>query len=331
MELPNALRIGIERALRDLPARAVEQAAGALSAEYRAGRGQGGAPLIRDAATAAAYAAARMPATYAAIRAALAALAGALPDLAPRSLLDVGAGTGAALWAATETWEALQTAVLIERAAPMIGLGRRLADGSAHPAISGAVWRPADLGGAWAAETHDLTTAAYLLGELDGPARDSLVDRLWAATGQAMVLVEPGTPQGFAVIRAQRDRLRAAGAWVAAPCPHQGACPMTAGDWCHFAQRIARTRAHRQAKGATLSYEDEKYAYVAFARTPPSARGGRVIRHPQTHPGRVEIQLCTPDGLRQETITRSAGPRWRRARDLRWGDILPDRDVVEEG
>lgn len=328
MELPNALRLGIERALRDLPAQALEQAAGALSAQYRVGHSRGDAPPLRDAIAAAAYAATRMPATYAAIRAALAALALAQPAFLPQSLLDVGAGTGAALWAAAETWETLGRSTLVERAAPMISLGRRLAEAAAHPAVSGAAWRSGDLGAVWSAEAHDLTTAAYLLGELGEPARDELVDRLWAATGHAMVLVEPGTPLGFAIIRAQRDRLRAAGAWIAAPCPHQGVCPMPAGDWCHFAQRIARTRAHRQAKGATLSYEDEKFAYVALTRTPIPARWGRVLRHPLTNPGRIEIQLCTPAGLSRETITRSAGPRWRLARDLHWGDTLPDSDVV---
>lgn len=324
MELPNALRLGIERALRDLPNRVVEQAAGALSAQYRAGHAQGGAPPIRDAATAAAYAATRMPATYAAIRAALMALAAALPGWAPHTLLDVGAGTGAALWAAAETWDTLQSATLFERAAPMIALGRRLAEAAPHPAVVGAAWRPGDLGGAWGPAAHDLITAAYLLGELEVAARDRLVDQLWAATGQALLLVEPGTPQGFAIIRAQRDRLRAAGAFIAAPCPHQGACPMPEGDWCHFAQRIARTRAHRQAKSATISYEDEKFAYVALTRTPMPPGDLRVLRHPLTHPGHIELRLCAPAGLRQETIARSAGPRWRRARDLRWGDTLPD-------
>jgi ribosomal protein RSM22 (predicted rRNA methylase) len=45
-----------------------------------------------------------MPATYAATAAVFAALAEVIPDFSPGSLLDVGAGTGAASWAARAQW-----------------------------------------------------------------------------------------------------------------------------------------------------------------------------------------------------------------------------------
>ena len=48
---------------------------------------------------------------------------------------------------------------------------------------------------------------------------------LWQRRGQALVLIEPGTPQGFARIRAARAALIEAGAHIAAPCTHDNACP----------------------------------------------------------------------------------------------------------
>ena len=39
-------------------------------------------------------------------------------------------------------------------------------------------------------------------------------------------------------------------------------------DWCHFTQRLPRSRAHKQIKGAELPFEDEKFSYVALTRAP---------------------------------------------------------------
>ena len=71
--------------------------AGGLSQRYREQSGTGRS-LLHGEAEAVAYACARMPATYAAVRT---ALGWALPGSgAYATMLDVGAGTGAAGWAA---------------------------------------------------------------------------------------------------------------------------------------------------------------------------------------------------------------------------------------
>lgn len=328
MELPNELRLALDHELRGADLARLAGDAAALSARYRERR----APEALSPALAAAYALVRMPATYGAAAAALGALAERLPGLAPASLLDAGAGTGAMLWAAAARWPALGAATLLERDHAMADMGRRLAARGRRPILGGAEWRRADLNGPWAAGPHDLVTAAYLLGELPEGRRAELVEKLWERASMALVLIEPGTPAGWATIRAAREQLRAAGAWLVAPCPHQGPCPMPADDWCHFAQRIERSRAHRAAKGAALGYEDEKYSYVAAARGPgdplalradASAIEARVLRRPLVRPGRVELTLCADGGLRRALVTRGDGEAWRLARDLRWGDPLP--------
>lgn len=327
MDAPHELRLALERELQTYEARLLERSAAELSARYR-DRGRAAGPL--DGPAAAAYAATRMPATYAAAAAAFGAVAARLAGFHPRTLLDAGAGTGAAFWAAAETWESLLGATLLERDEAMAALGARLAAGNRRLPAERVAWRNADLAGQWDAPPHDLVAAAYVLGELPEAARGEVVRRLWERAAGALVLIEPGTPRGWAVIRAAREQLRAMGAAIVAPCPHQGACPMPADDWCHFAQRLGRTRAHRVAKGAALGYEDEKYSYVAVARAAGSPVAARVLRRPLVRPGRVELALCADTGLRRALITRSAGPAWRIARDLRWGDAIPDGAPLEE-
>ena len=97
---------------------------------------------------------------------------------------------------------------------------------------------------------------------------------------------------------ALRQQLIASGAHVAAPCPHDGACPLAAPDWCHFTQRLPRLRAHMQIKGAELPFEDEKFSYVALTRTPVARRFARVLAQPVVSKVEVSAKLCTAERSR---------------------------------
>ena len=97
-------------------------------------------------------------------------------------------------------------------------------------------------------------------------------------------------------------------------------------DWCHFSCRVPRTRLHRQIKGGSAPYEDEKYAYLAAVRAKAAEGGGfRVLRHPHTHKGYVRLTGCTPRGIETRTVTRSQSDDYRAARRAAWGDLLPWR------
>jgi len=344
MDLPNSLRLALAEALADVPARNLAATTATLSQRYRDGRSGGVAgPMLRSEGEVAAYAAYRLPATFATVGAALQYVRQRRPGWTPRTLLDAGAGPGTAVWAAVEVWPELESATLLERDERMISLGRRLAGQAPSPALRDARWRRADLTGAWETPpmSYDLVVSSYTLGEIPPEQRDDVVDRLWAATGAraddgrgdrggraaddaVLLIVEPGTPAGFAVVREARARVIAAGGTVVAPCPHDRACPMVDGDWCHFSRRVTRSRAHMQAKGVSIGYEDEKYSYVALARPPGthSAIAGRVLRHPQTRPGHIILELCAPMGLEKTVVTRKERERYHRARDLAWGDSL---------
>ena len=114
----------------------------------------------------------------------------------------------------------------------------------------------------------DLVVASYLVGELDRSRTSELAAMLWERTRDTLLVVEPGTPAGYARIIALRAQLIAQGAHVLAPCPHDKACPLVAPDWCHFAQRLPRSRDHMLMKDADVPFEDEKFSYVALSRVP---------------------------------------------------------------
>ncbi|MET9951555.1 small ribosomal subunit Rsm22 family protein [Streptomyces sp. NPDC006339] len=317
--LPSAetLRTALGAVLDGLPPRQAAQAVERLIANYR-GVTPTDAPVLRDRSDVAAYAAYRMPATFEAVRGALYALADAAPDWAPATHTDVGGGTGAASWAVAETWEGAARTTVLDWAEPALAIGAELARG-----VFEADWRRERIGGALRLPDSDLVTVSYVLNELTEADRTALVTEA-ARAARAVVIVEPGTPDGYERIIAARGLLIEHGFTVAAPCPHSGACPIVPGtDWCHFAARVSRSSLHRKVKGGSLPYEDEKYAYVAATRFPVTPAVSRVTRKPQIRKGQVLLDLCGPDGLGRETVTKRHGTLYKAARDAEWGDPWP--------
>ncbi len=240
-----------------------------------------------------------------------------------RSLLDLGSGPGTAAWAAATACPDLASATLVDRSAALLDVGMRLARTAGFDRTLGLATRVADVAVDAVWPRADLVVVAYALAELSEAGRRSLVGAACEAATTLLVLVEPGTPEGFARIHAARASLLALGAHLLAPCPHEQACPMRPGlgrDWCHFAVRVPRTRRHRQLKGGVLGYEDEKFACLVVSREPVGSRApARIVRHPRIDTGRVTLELCGPDGLARQSITRRDS-RYRDARKAEWGD-----------
>jgi ribosomal protein RSM22 (predicted rRNA methylase) len=304
------------------------RAAGALMSAYRGGD-PAASPVLDTPLAALAYAAYRMPATYAAVAAVLARISSTVDGRAAsplRTLVDVGGGTGAALWAAAAAVPTLAAATVLDRSEPALRLGRRLAARSTARLLRGAAWTRAVLTPLSLSPLApaDLVTMAYVLAELPAATGAALVSTA-ARAAAVVVVVEPGTPAGYRRVLAARGLLVREGLHIVAPCPHDRACPLADGtDWCHFATRLGRSPIHRRLKGGSLGYEDEKYAYVVAARAAPPARTGRVVRRPRLRPGLVELDVCTPThGVAPVRISKRLGPEYRAARDVRWGDPWP--------
>ncbi len=161
LPIPDALRAALAGLLDGLPPTRAAQAVDRLIASYR-GTTPTDAPVLRDRADVAAYAAYRMPATFEAVRAALAALREAAPEWTPTGHTDVGGGTGAATWAVAEAWDGAPRSTVLDWAEPALALGRELAAGAGPDAR----WQRARIGAGLTLEATDLVTVSYVLKEL---------------------------------------------------------------------------------------------------------------------------------------------------------------------
>jgi ribosomal protein RSM22 (predicted rRNA methylase) len=294
--LPDELADAIQEYASRFSTAELAAAASRLSEAYRRGL----PPPLAGAADRAAYLVTRLPATYAALKRAAAEL-----PFEPQSWLDLGAGAGAAAWVAR--------------------CPTTLVDANAgwHDLLPRPVRRvSADLTRLPDLKPHDVVSLAYVLNELPPAARPRLIEEAWRLAQRALVVVEPGTPAGFAAIAAARRQLLEAGANLQAPCPHSGPCPLEGKDWCHFAVRVERSRLHRQLKGGSLGYEDEKFSYLCALRPAAAPAAGRILRRPEIQPNRIRLTLCTPDGVVDQTVTRR-DPFWRASRKASWGDRWP--------
>ena len=319
MECPLPLRAAIEKQIEKAGAFGLRQEVKALSRRYQEESGQGKRLVSTDRQTLA-YAAVRMPATFGAV---CAALAQVLPLLGkePYTLLDVGAGTGAAVWAADALLE-LKEITCLEREPAMARLGQTLMKAGSEP-LQSARWLAGDLTGDPPLPSAQLVSASYVLNEISPENRPAALSRLWQATQRLLLLVEPGTPEGFCQLQAARDLLLGEGAFLLAPCPHAGPCPLPDGDWCHFACRVARSRLHRQLKEGEAPFEDEKFCYLAFGREPGDRAAARVLRHPQVESGKITLRLCTRGGLAVQSVRKRDGALFKLARKASCGGPFP--------
>ena len=312
--LPEPLARAIEAELESHDAKAIRNAAAALSEAYRGKRpiARALSPLER-----AAYLAIRFPATFASAGAVWGELARVCDLSNVRTVVDVGAGPGTASLAGGSILPGAKFS-FVERDSGWRQTAERLATALKIDSSFRVGALPGTI------SPNDIVVSAYALNELAEGERAAAIASLWTAARTALIVVEPGTPKGFAVCEAARAQGLAAGAHAAAPCTHNDRCPMTVTDWCHQPVRVARSARHRTAKLGTLGYEDEKFSYVILTREPPQRLApARIVRKPIRNSGHVHLDLCEAGGLQRTTITRSNKEHYRAARDAEWGDLWP--------
>lgn len=304
MHLPEELQAAIDEIAQHSPH--LRKAREALTLGYKQGRSS----PFSDEAMLLAYLGARMAATYAAVHK-------VLEHLPPfEHLLDLGAGPGTASWAATTLFPDLKKITLVEKSKEAIALGQTLAKHSPSPALQNGEWIQQSITDP--IPNADVAILSYVLNEVDDPI--SVIDPIWKAVS-TLVIIEPGTPKGFSLIRKIRQHLINLQGHIIAPCPHAFACPIQGSDWCHFAARVERTRLHRLLKEGSLGYEDEKFSYVVFSKNPAPHFSARIIRQPLKQSGFVRLFVCAESGkLEERTVTKKNKEAYKIARHADWGD-----------
>ncbi len=314
MEIPYSLRNSVEELASEYKLAQLVSASSSISEKYRRKERKG--TFISNETEALAYALTRMPATYGAVYTAV-SKAAECAELNICSLIDAGAGTGAASWAAAEYFDGISEITCLEKEEKMSGLGMKLMRMADFPPSVN--WVDFDVTSAEITLKADMTVASYMLNELSDKERERAVLSLWGSAEKLLVIVEPGTPDAFEQMKKIRDILISNGAHIAAPCPHCGACPISGDDWCHFTCRVSRTRLHKQLKGGDAPYEDEKFTYIAAVKSPCTPSAARILRHPKIESGKITLNLCTSDGLETRTVTKKSD-MFKKARKSDCGD-----------
>lgn len=309
--LPRWIQQRIDHVTADFPTTLLATAYADLSQRYRSASTKRGFQSYLETV---AYVGARLPATYACVQRCL----NELPDgYSPASTLDVGSGPGTATLACMDRFDVQQTA-LIEENQDMVKIGQHL--------VPLGQWSQANLLHQVTFPKADLVLFSYVLNELPEGSQRSILNKLWDATGDHLLIITTGTPAGFEQLRQARQHLIEAGAFISAPCPHLEACPMLGNDWCHFSIRLNRSTQHKKLKSASLGYEDEKFSYLLLSKQNPNLSYSRVIKQPQHKTGHGTLDLCTKEGkIKRLAYSKSKTPDFQQVKALVWGDKYSDR------
>lgn len=316
MDIPEELKDSINRLLSENKSSNIIENAQTISNRYRKNDGKG-KRLLTNESEAVSYAISRMPATYVAVYSAFKQILANYNEKIT-SLLDVGAGTGAGTWAVNEI-ENIEQITCLEREKSMSNIGKQLMKNTALDYVQ---WKSYDVLQDEIAEKADIVLTSYMINELPEQEREKAVLKLWQATNKLMVVIEPGTPEGFKNILNIRKLIKEQGGYIVAPCCCNGECPIKENDWCAFYARVARSSIHRQAKGGNLGYEDEKFSYIAFLKTPVEITGERILRHPQINSGFVKVKLCTAEGAQEKTYSKKDGEIYKKIKKLDAGEKI---------
>ncbi len=314
--MPEVLKRAMEKQLAGISQKELFKNSKDLSIKYRENK-VGGKHLLNGYNEALAYSIVRMPATYGAV---YQALKYSLDHIkcSPLSLLDVGAGTGAASWAASSLID-LNEITCLEREEAMINIGKNLMK---EASLSNAKWIKHDLVSENIDQKADIVIASYVLNEIYEKERLNLLEKLWNAANMMLLIVEPGTSIAFSQMKKTRDFFIKKSAYILAPCTHELECKMEKEQWCHFSCRIPRSRIHKKLKDGDAPYEDEKFTYLALSHDKYERAKERILRHPFVEKGKITLDTCSEEGIKKNVISKKDGDFYRYAKKSKWGDEI---------
>ena len=265
------------------------------------------------------YAISRMPATYSVISTLLSDLINQekLKDI--KNIYDFGSGTGSGYFACKEIFENAKIS-LFERDKNMIETFSKLSSENVNKfdLLSSDFEK---LKG----ERIDLIMSSYVLSELSENDRQNAFKKLLSLSSNYVLIIDTGTPKTYENMMKLKKVAVENGYTVSAPCKNEN-CPLQ-NDYCQFFARVERSALLRQAKDASLSYEDEKYFYLLFEKNDLVSENNqdkkdfsskcRVIRRPKIKTNEIELVVCSEQGVENKKITKKDKELFKRAKKIK--------------
>ena len=318
MDLPIEIKRYIEDELNSINKNKLYDNAKAISMNYRTNEGKG-KRLLKNEDEAIAYSISRMPATYGAVYNSLKSSL-EIYDPSIRTIADIGAGTGSATIAVNELLD-VDKIECFEREDSMQKVGKKIFE-HYNNLSDKANWNKLDICSDDITEEYDLVVTSYMLNEISDEKKDGIIEKLWRISNKILLIVEPGTMQGYRNIINAKKKLIDLGANVIAPC-RNNECRLPKDDWCSFSCRVQRTKIHKELKDGNVPYEDEKYIYIAVSKEEIELDDRkRILRHPMIHSGFVKLKVCDEEEINEITISKKDIEKFKIARKSKAGALI---------
>lgn len=318
MDLPIEIKRYIENELNMINRNDLKDNAKTISQNYRTNEGRG-KRLLKTESEAIAYAISRMPATYGAV---YNALKYCLDIYNPviKTVADIGAGTGTATIAVSQLLD-VEKIECFEREDSMRKVGINIF--KKYSNLSDKTnWIKLDICNDEITEKYNLVVTSYMLNEISDEQKNIIVEKLWKISKDMLLIVEPGTMEGYKNIINAKRKLLEMGANIIAPCKNDK-CKLPKDDWCNFSCRVQRTKIHKELKEGNAPYEDEKYMYIAVSKQKINQTNRkRILRHPIIHNGFVKLKVCDEEDIKEITISKKDKERFKLARKSKVGDLI---------
>lgn len=225
---------------------------------------------------------------------------------------------------------------LVDLAGPNLKLGEQLLSALGLPCET----RRADLL-RWQGPAQTIILP-YVVNEVFGreeqlrPAVKQL-SRWLAGPAEQLVIVDPGDQRSAQFLMALRERLRAEGLYLPAPCCAQGACPLYEQDkqWCHFTWRLPLGPFGRRiADRAGRKWKEAHFSWITVSKRPPepAPEAARLLELRPLGRPKLQLRLCAAEGLVQLNVQRKQKAAFLHASALRPGQrLIWDRSMALRG
>lgn len=286
-------------------------------------------PLLRNAKDMIAYLSLRFPATYAQIASALLQIHERLPAWQPKRILDLGCGPGTGIFAATSLWPSITHATALDQEKYFISLGKELVFESKQ--ICDISWSNESIAH-WVdisnTDSYDLVIVANVVNELSTDTKNKLLDMLAHMKNGVVLLLEPGTQQGFEIIQSAAGKISPDQPLIA---PYiQNTYIKSDSYWIHFPQRFKRPEFQRRVRQSmrdtslpSSDWEETKFTYVAFGNTPTTLQPYALcIGSVELYHGYLMLPLLTAYGIEKVKIMKRHKTQYRFGKNLTWGETI---------